>query len=284
MQSFQWFASAVICAAVCVSCETTPYTNRSQLHLISNDTEAQMGAQAYQEVKTQSTLVQTGPQYDQIVRVGKRIAQAASADAPDFKWEFNLIKDDKQANAFCLPGGKIAVYTGILPVSQTDEGLAVVLGHEVAHAVLHHGAERVSEDTVTKLGLGVVDQFLGGTTSGTEHQLVMAALGAGAQVGVSLPHSRKQESEADHVGLILMTKAGYQPEEALSFWQRMEKMAGSGQPPQFLSDHPSHETRIQDIQKWIPEVKSQYGGGSNAPIGASRISSDVKRGQRGDGH
>src|SRR5215470_13408319 len=133
MQTTKLFASAAIFAAVCVSCETTPYTHRSQLHLISDDTEAQMGAQAYQEVKTQSTLVQSGPQYDQVVRVGKRIAQAASADAPDFKWEFNLIKDDKQVNAFCLPGGKIAVYTGILPVSQTDEGLAVVLGHEVSH-------------------------------------------------------------------------------------------------------------------------------------------------------
>ncbi len=255
--------------ALAASCSTEPVTGRSQLNFLSEGEEAQMGAQAYQEILSKSTLVRSGPEYDQVVRVGKKIAQAA--DEPTFQWEFSLIKDDKNANAICLPGGKIAVYTGILTISQTDAGLAVVVGHEVGHAIAHHGGERVSQHQAASLGVSIVDQFLLGQSSGASRDLVMGLLGAGAQYGVLLPFSREQESSADRIGLELMAKAGYAPEEAVHFWERMQSKSGGGAPPQFLSTHPSHQTRIADLKKWIPAVEAKYGtGGSQASSGRRR--------------
>jgi predicted Zn-dependent protease len=250
-------ASAAVLGAVLLSCQTEPVTGRRQLSLVPEGQMLQMGAQAYQEVLSQSTLVRSGPQFEQVVRVGKNIADVA--DQPDFQWEFNLIQDDRQANAFALPGGKIAVYTGILPITKTDAGLAVVLAHEVGHAIANHSGERMSHSVVAELGLGVVDQFLTGSTSPGSHRLIMGALGLGTQVGVLLPYSRQQESAADRIGLELMAKAGYPPTEAVAFWQRMEAHAGGAAPPEFLSTHPSHETRIRDLARWAPEVAERYG-------------------------
>jgi predicted Zn-dependent protease len=281
MCKWKYAAGAGALAMALMSCETEPVTGRKQLSLVGDAAVDQAGAQAYQEVLTKSTIVRSGPEYDRVAQVSRRIAAAAEDpqgewDKPNFNWEFNVIKDDKTVNAFCLPGGKIAVYSGILPVAQSEAGLATVIGHEVAHALAHHGAERMSRNVFQQFGLEAIDQFLLGGASPGAHQAIMGALGLGAQVGVNLPFSRKQESAADHIGLVLMTKAGYSPREAIEFWKRMESMSKGGQPPEFLSDHPSHERRVTDLQAWLPEVEARYGGRP----GASSQSSTLRRGEQ----
>lgn len=229
-------------------CATVPYTNRHQLLLISPDDEMQMGAKAYTDVK-QKNKISHDPQINELVeRVGKRIA--AAADIPEYHWEFTVIEDPKTVNAFCLPGGKIAVYTGILPLTKDDTGLAVVLGHEVSHALAHHGAERISDQELVSVPLSVI---LEGSSAAAQ-EVIQGAFG----IGVALPFSRKQESEADHIGLILMAKAGYDPQAALAFWQRMMNAAGGSGPPAFLSDHPSDANRIEKIRSELPEALKYY--------------------------
>lgn len=232
-------------------CATVPYTNRHQFNMLSADDENKMGLEAFKDVKTKSKIVRD-PSVNAIVeRVGRRIA--AAADKPDWDWQFTVIDDPKTINAFCLPGGKIAVYTGILPLTKDDTGLAVVLGHEVSHALAHHGAERISDQTLVGLPLAVILQ---GKSELTQ-TLVQDAFG----IGVALPFSRKQESEADHIGLILMAKAGYDPGQAVPFWERMTRMAQEKQgqaPPTFLSDHPSDDQRIRRIQEELPEARRYY--------------------------
>jgi predicted Zn-dependent protease len=236
-----------------LGCETVPYTGRHQLQLVSPDQEAQMGAQAYQDIVGKATP-STNPQTNAMVeRVGSRIAAVTDLT---YQWEFRVIKDDKQANAFALPGGKVAVYTGILPITRDEAGLAAVLGHEIGHVLARHGGERLSQ----QMGVQTATQLLAGMASSNPAtvQLVSAALGAGASVGVLLPFSRQQESEADHLGLILMAKAGYDPHAALELWQRMAEAAQGQRPPEFLSTHPSEATRIQQIQGWLPEADQYY--------------------------
>jgi predicted Zn-dependent protease len=187
--------------------------------------------------------------------VGKRIA--AAANQPDYKWEFNVIQG-KDVNAFCLPGGKVAFWEGIMPLCDTDAKIAVVMGHEVAHAIAHHGAERMSQG----MGANIVGEALAiglGKADPGVRENVLQAYGLGAQVGVMLPFSRKQESEADHIGLILMSKAGYDPHVALDFWDSMRKLGGQ-KPPEFLSTHPADSTRIEQISRWIPEALTYYKG------------------------
>jgi predicted Zn-dependent protease len=174
----------------------------------------------------------------------------------NYKWEFALIEDDSVVNAFCMPGGKIGVYTGILPVTQNATGLAVVVSHEVAHAVANHSGERMSQLLLTQLGGAALSQAIQQKPSETQ-ELLMLAYGVGANVGVLLPFSRQHESEADRIGLILMAQAGYNPEAAVPFWQRMAAR-GQGAPPEFLSTHPSHATRIDDLNKWMPEALGYY--------------------------
>jgi predicted Zn-dependent protease len=195
-----------------------------------------------------------------VLDVGHRLARAANR--PEFKWEFSVLDDAKQANAFALPGGKVAVYTGIVPVAQTTNGLAVVLGHEIAHVLARHGAERMSQGLVAEAGGSLLGAFFGG---GATAQAVMVAYGVGAQLGVLLPYGRTQESEADHIGLLLMARAGYDPREALAFWKRMEKVSGGGRSPEFLSTHPSHGTREEQIQAWLPEALRYYDASARAP-------------------
>lgn len=237
------------------ACQHVPYTNRAHLVLVSAGQEQQLGLTQYQETLQKSKLSTDPAQVEQVRRVGQRIA--AAADEPSFKWEFNVIDDPKTVNAWCLPGGKVAVYTGILPLTKDDEGLAVVLGHEVSHALARHGSERMSQGMLAQLGGAALDVALASKPAETR-ALFDQAYAGGAQVGVLLPFSRKQESEADHIGLILMAKAGYDPRGAVPFWERMEKAAGSGAPPAFLSDHPTDAKRIQDIQHWIPEALKYY--------------------------
>jgi predicted Zn-dependent protease len=238
-----------------IACATVPITGRSQLLLLSESAEVQMGLDAYRQVLRKSKLSSDTAAGEQVRRVGRRIAEATGRT--DYHWEFNLI-EDKQVNAFCLPGGKVAVYTGILPVALDDAGLAAVLGHEVAHAIARHGGERVSEGLLVQFGLAATQVALSRNDPAMVQQ-VTALLGAGATVGLLLPWSRSQESEADHLGLIYMAKAGYHPAAARDLWMRMDETArGRGSPPEFLSTHPSAATRIRQIEAWIPEALQYY--------------------------
>jgi predicted Zn-dependent protease len=246
-------ASAGLCA-----CRTIPYTNRRQLVLVSSSEETQLGLTSYQQALSQAKVSTDEQATAMVRRVGERLAKAA--DKPDYKWEFNLIDDPKTVNAWCLPGGKVAVYSGILPVTRDENGLAVVLGHEISHALARHGAERMSQGLVAQLGGAALSAALSSRPSETQ-ALAAQAYGAGAQVGVLLPFSRKQESEADHIGLILMAKAGYDPANAVPFWERMaalSKGGGGGGLERYLSTHPPDAQRIADIKRELPEAEGYY--------------------------
>jgi predicted Zn-dependent protease len=228
------------------SCTTAPISGRRQLITVSSQEEQTLGLQSFQQIVNQSKVIKGTPAANQVTRVGQNLAKHIDAN---YAWEFVLI-DDKQINAFCLPGGKVAVYSGILSVTQDDDGMAVVMGHEIAHALARHGAERMSQDSLINLG----GQLLG---LGTGSNAVTAAYGLVSNYGVALPFNRKQESEADYIGLIIMSKSGYDPRKAVGFWQRMSS-AGGGKTPQFLSTHPSDSTRIADIQKHMSEAMMYY--------------------------
>lgn len=247
-------------------CETNPYTGRSQLLMISVTQEMQLGAQAYSQVKNDPKVKQSQDQreIEPVKRVTARIIEAAKRSkyaemAQQFQWEVTVIKDDKTMNAFALPGGKIAVYTGIFPVAKTEAGLAAVMGHEVVHALARHGAERMSQGQLTSAALQVAGAAIGlSGGGGVMSQAAMAALGAGAQVGVLLPFSRAHESEADYIGILLAADAGYDPRESVHLWERMEQLSGGGGPSEFLSTHPGHETRIEQLKEWMPEALAIY--------------------------
>jgi predicted Zn-dependent protease len=177
-------------------------------------------------------------------------------DLANYKWEFNLIQDDKTVNAFCMPGGKIVVYSGILPVTRDANGLATVMSHEVAHAIANHGGERMSQQLVVQAGGMGLGQLMKSKPAQAQ-KIMMQVYGAGTQVGVLLPYSRSHESEADHIGLILMARAGYDPKTAVTFWERMNNLGGA-KPPEFLSTHPATSRRISDIQKELPEAEKYY--------------------------
>jgi predicted Zn-dependent protease len=243
--------SLVVLAFLSAGCATTPYTNRKQLILVPESQESALGLQAYQETLKQSKISQDSQINAQIKRVGDRIAQAANK--PDYQWQFTVIDDPKTINAFCLPGGKVAVYTGILPLTQDDNGLAVVLSHEVAHALARHGAERMSEGLIVE---GAETAAVAGGVIKSEAALQGIQMAYG--VGRSLPFSRKQESEADHIGLILMAQAGFDPRSAVDFWTRMASAMQGKAPPEFLSDHPSDKKRIDSIREELPEAMSYY--------------------------
>lgn len=249
-----------------VGCETNPYTGRKQLLMTSIGQEVQMGAQAFDQVKSDPKMKpsQDPREVEPVRRVAARIVEAAKRSkyaemAQQFQWEVTIIKDDKIANAFALPGGKMAVYTGIFPMAKTEAGLAAVMGHEVVHALARHGAERMSQGQLTNTVLQVAGAAIG--LSGGNPllgQATMAALGAGAQVGVLLPFSRKHESEADYVGILLAADAGYDPRESVALWERMGQASGGGGQSEFLSTHPSHDTRIEQLKEWMPEAMAIY--------------------------
>lgn len=259
MQSVRWYpalAVALLAAGMVAACETVPYTGRSQLQLMSLEQESQLGIQAYQQTLSKAKLSSDAAANEMVTRVGSRIA--AVTGHPEYKWEYRLIQDDTQVNAFALPGGKVAVYTGMLPVTRDENGLAAVLGHEIGHVIARHGGERVSQQMLVNVGLETTMAALSRGNPATV-QAVASLLGAGATVGVLLPWSRAQESEADHLGLILMAKAGYDPHAARDLWVRMATASkGSGKPPEFLSTHPSEPARIQQIEVWMPEAMQYY--------------------------
>jgi len=246
------------------SCATVPVTGRRQLNLIPGSQLNSMSFKQYSEFISSHKLSKNPGQARMVKRVGKRIREAVeryfaerdmSGHLRGYRWEFNLV-DNSLVNAWCMPGGKVVIYTGILPITQTEAGLAVVMGHEIGHAIANHGNERMSQGLIALTGGIALSKALE-TKSEETKNLFLAAYGVGAQVGILLPYSRLHESEADRLGLIFMAMAGYDPHEAVSFWRRMA--AGKkGAPPEFLSTHPSDETRIRKIQEAIPEGMGYY--------------------------
>lgn len=249
-KSLMWCTLIVLVA----SCMTAPYTGRKQLILVSETEEAAMGLTAYQQVLSEQPRSSDATKSALIEKVGRRIATVAGR--PDFKWEFALLKS-KDVNAFCLPGGKVAFYEGILPICRDEAGIAVVMGHEVGHAIARHGGERVTQAALSEAGVAAASEWLSGSKA--ENQgTIAAALGLGVQLGVLLPFSRDHESEADHIGLILIAKAGYDPREAPKFWERMAAASGPKSQMEFMSTHPSDATRIAQLNSWMPEAMLHY--------------------------
>ncbi len=244
---------------VFVGCATAPVTGRQQLILIPASQELSLGVKSYQEILSKSKLSQDKEKIAMVEGVGWNIARVASREYPitkDYEWEFNVI-EDKTPNAFALPGGKIGVNSGIFAYTVNEAGLATVIGHEVGHALARHGAERMSQYLLAQLGQVALNVAISDQSPETVRALNIG-YGAGATVGVLLPFSRLEESEADHIGLVLMAKAGYDPREAITFWERMAKAGGGKKPPEFLSTHPADEKRIAKIKQWIPEALTYY--------------------------
>jgi predicted Zn-dependent protease len=260
--------AAFLVFALLIACAEVPITHRQSLQLLPESQLVTLSLQEYDKVLKKSKLSNDQQQVQMVRRVGANIAKAAEAflteagmqsQIKNFKWEFNLIVDDKVANAWVMPGGKAAVYTGILPYTQDETGLAVVLGHEVAHAIAGHGNERMSQGLLAQMG-GVALSVALSQNSTETRGLFMQAYGAGASVGLLLPYSRLHESEADRIGLTLMARAGYDPRQALPFWERMNKQGERRSPESlsFLSTHPAPATRIANIKKYIPEAMPYY--------------------------
>jgi len=243
-----------------------PETGRKSHVAMSTREEALLGLQSYQQVLAQSESIDAGPELEMVKRVASRLATATGKAGADFDWQVSLIRSS-QINAFCLPGGKIVVYTGILPTTQNEAALATVLGHEMAHATSRHGSQRVLEQNLAQTALTGVAMSLSDMDY-DKQRAVMGALGAGTQFGVLMPFSRKHESEADEIGLLYMARAGYDPRESIRFWQRMEN-AGGAQPPEFLSSHPSHGTRIQQLEAEMPKALEEYNRSPHANVPTS---------------
>lgn len=238
-------------------CATVPVTGRSQLRMVSSEQEMQLGLASFEQMKKEVPISRDPAANALLQKVGKRIAAVAQKDLPEAQWEF-IVFESSEANAFCLPGGKIGIYTGILPITRDEDGLATVIGHEVAHAAAHHGSERLSQSMLLEAG----GQALGSSLANFDPKVQAAAAlayGVGSQVGVLLPYSRKDESEADHIGLIYMARAGYNPEKALDFWQRFAAAtASAGGGPSFLRTHPLTDVRIKQLQEEMPQALSEY--------------------------
>ena len=254
-------ALPALALAALAACSSVPGTGRSQLMLLSQSQEKQLGEEAYVDMLSQVEIVRTGPDAEMVARIGDRIAAAAAdlypdSAAADFDWEFTLIKDDGMVNAWALPGGKCAVYTGLLPVTGDEDSLAAVMGHEVSHAIARHGGERMSQQVA--LSVALAGAAYGTKDMDTEERVaIMGALGLGAQFGVILPFSRDHELEADELGLLLAAHAGYDPRAAVGLWQRMAAASGGG-PPEWLSTHPAEETRIKQLRKLMPRAMELY--------------------------
>jgi metalloendopeptidase OMA1, mitochondrial len=242
---------------ILAACYTNPLTGRHELVLFTPQEEAQLGLSAFGDIKKTTTISVDPAQNALVTRVGQRISGVVSLS--NAQWEFVVFKEDQTANAFCLPGGKVGVYTGILPITLNEAGLATVIGHEAAHAAARHGGERMSHELVVQLGGMGLSLALQKEPQKTQ-ELAMLAYGVGTTVGHTLPHSRAQESEADYMGLLYMAKAGYDPREAVTFWRRFSTYIDQhgGQPPEFLSTHPLDEKRIKDLEKHMPEALAIY--------------------------
>jgi predicted Zn-dependent protease len=259
------FAIAILTVVLFQSCSSVPLTGRSQLNMIPSSEMLTMSFQQYDQFLKENKVSTNKANTDMVKRIGGNIQNAVerymkqnnlSDRLNGYKWEFNLVEDE-QVNAWCMPGGKVVVYTGILPVTQDETGLAVVMGHEIAHAIAEHGNERMSQQLLQQAG--AVGLMVAMNDEPAETQAMwLAVYGVGTTVGIMLPYSRTHESEADHLGLIFMAMAGYNPHAAPDFWKRMAAGKQGGSPPEFLSTHPSDQTRINDITSWIPEAMKYY--------------------------
>jgi predicted Zn-dependent protease len=264
-RSTTWGAAVVIMALVGVSCSTVPVTGRKQLSLVPASQMQSMSYSQYDTFLKENKLSTDKANTAMVRKVGSRIQAAVEAYMSQhgfadrlqgYQWDFNLV-ESPDVNAWCMPGGKVVVYTGILPVTKSEEGLAVVLGHEIAHAIAEHGGERMSQELITQYGGAALAQIIKDKPAQTQ-QLWMGVFGAGAQFGVLLPYSRTHESEADHLGLIFMAMAGYDPNTAVAFWERMAASSKGQAPPEFMSTHPSDEKRIAQIKQELPEALKYY--------------------------
>lgn len=261
MKNFYLFVAVLFL----VGCSTVPITGRRQLSFIPQGELLTLSDQNYKQVLNQSKISTDSDWNAKVKDVGKKIAASAEVfmkengmqkEIANYRWEFNLINDPKSVNAFCMPGGKIVVYTGILPVARDANGLATVMSHEVAHALANHGGERMSQELIVQAG-GMGFSQLVKSKPEKAKQIMLQVYGVGTQLGVLLPYSRAHESEADRIGLILMARAGYNPQTAVSFWERMKNLSGT-KPPEFLSTHPATSRRIVDITKVLPEAEKYY--------------------------
>jgi predicted Zn-dependent protease len=275
-----WNALLLLSSLTWLGCATAPYTGRKQVLMVSPEREQALGYQAFSQIRGKSRPSQDQALQARVRQVGERIAQAA--DRPDFQWEFVVFDDDKNANAFCLPGGKVGIYTGLFKYIKSDADLATVISHEAAHALARHAGERLSQARLARAGgmaLGVGLAALGAGSGAS--QLAMQGYSLGAHAGVLLPYSRLQESEADRIGLILMAKAGYDPEAGVQFWERFATgKKDQTQIPQFLSTHPSDAARIQTMKKHLAEARQYYKArGGNPPPKGGQWSKHQNRAQ-----
>jgi predicted Zn-dependent protease len=261
MKNLVWMLITTVLLAA--ACATVPITGRKQMKMLPNATLNQMASQEYTKFLATHALSTDATKAAQVQRVGERIQKAVTnyftvkkqtKYLAGYQWVFKLV-EDPLVNAWCMPGGKVVVYTGLLPVSLNDDGLAVVMGHEIAHAIANHGNERMSQGLAEQAGGAALSVAVSNQSPATQN-LFMKAYGVGANLGAMLPFSRLHESEADEMGLIFMAMAGYNPEEAVPFWQRMEKASSGQAPPEFLSTHPAHATRIARLTKVIPTAKA----------------------------
>lgn len=255
LRTLSAFAAMALCALI-AGCASAPETGRKQLLLVSPAQEAQLGIQAFNEIKQDQAVIQGGKDADLVRQVGQRISRVAPL--PDAKWEFVLFKDDSP-NAFALPGGKVGINTGILSITKNEAGMATVMGHEVAHAVARHSAERMSQGMAVQVGGLILGAALG-PQGGATKDAAMQAYGLGAQYGVMMPYSRTHELEADELGLLYMARAGYDPAEAIEFWKRFAayNAKSGGKPPEFLSTHPLDARRIAQIEQMMPRARAEY--------------------------
>lgn len=257
--------SIILIVLFVISCATVPVTGRKQLNILPASQVLSMSFSQYDQFLKENKLSSDKKNADLVKKVGVKIQKAVetyfqqnnlSKSLEGYNWDFNLVEDN-QVNAWCMPGGKVVFYTGILPITKDETGLAVVMGHEIAHAIAEHGNERMSQGMLTQLGGMALSKALESKPQETQ-ALWMTAFGVGTQLGVMLPYSRLHESEADRLGIIFMAMAGYDPNKSVEFWERMAANKGGAAPPEFLSTHPSDETRIADLKKHIPEAMKYY--------------------------
>lgn len=258
---------AAVLATGIASCSQNAITGRNQLTLYNEADIQSMAAQQYQQFLTENKVVSTSGSKDaeMVRRVGQRLvnainsyysSQGKTSELEGYKWEYNLV-NSQEVNAWCMPGGKIVVYTGLLPITQNEAALAVVMGHEIAHALAKHGNERMSQGALQQMGQQALSVAIANKSAAAQN-ILLSAYGIGSNVGAMLPFSRKQELEADHYGLIFSSMAGYNPQEAIALWERMKAAAGSSKPPEILSTHPAEDTRIQKLREMMPEAMKYY--------------------------